>query len=126
METETTTTTTTIVTLLSVVLFGLGWAQLELGRLLVEPLEGRAAASPAVVTDRAGGRGIEPQNRYAGRPAEHAAARAARAVPLDPAAPGAGAAPTGAEAGAGIRLAAHAPAGASGCPAAPKRPGGSR
>lgn len=123
METETT-TTTTIVTLLSVVLFGLGWAQLELGHLLVEPLEGRAAASPAVVTDRAGGGGIEPQNRYAGRPAEHAAARAVRTAPLDPAAPGAGAATTGA--GAAIRLVAHAPAGASGCPAAPKRPGGSQ
>lgn len=67
---------TTIVTLLSVVLFGLGWAHLELGLLLVEPLDihttttATAAAAAARVAGRAGGVGIEPGNRYAGGPAD--------------------------------------------------------
>ena len=63
------TTRTAIVTLLSVVLFGLGWAHLELGRLLVEPLEVRlevrAAAASARLAGRAGGVGIGAENRYA-------------------------------------------------------------
>jgi hypothetical protein len=64
-----TTTRTTIVTLLSIVLFGLGWAHLELGRLRIEPIDLRVAGAAARVEDRAGGVGIEAKNRYAGGPA---------------------------------------------------------
>ncbi len=76
------TTGTAIVTLLSVVLFGLGWAHLELGRLLVEPLEVRlevrAAAAAAQLADRVGGVGIGAENRYAGRQATPTRRRADR------------------------------------------------
>lgn len=64
------TTRTTIVTLLSVVLFGLGWAHLELGRLQIEPIDLGAAAAAARFEARAGGVGIEAENRYAGGPAD--------------------------------------------------------